>query len=331
MAFAKSLDTELERLDTLLSRQESRIRQAFADFVRDAKSEAVVKQASDALARGDTEGALKVIDGYITRFGTILPSVFQQAAQVELTSIAAQIAPILPTVAISFDPTDLRAAAVMRDAALNLIRAFTQGQRQATRQALTQAFATGQGTQAMARAFKDSIGLTATQEQAVRNYRGLLEGGSREALDRALRDRRFDPSVTRAANGGAALSPEQIDKMVDGYRGRMLASRAETIARTEAATAVSQARDLAFEQNRAAAGISSDDVISTWRTVMDGRERDTHRQMNGQVRPYGQPFQSPSGAIIRYPGDPAAPASERINCRCHRLWRIQVAEQQAAA
>lgn len=331
MFFAKSLDTELERLDTLLSRQESRIRQAFAEFVRDAKSEAVVKEATDLLSRGDIEGALRIVDGYIARFGTVLPSVFQQAAAVELPAIAAQIAPLLPTIAVSFDPTDLRAAAVMREATLELVTNFTSAQRGATRQALTTAFETGQGTQGMARAFRDSIGLTAGQEQAVRNYRALLEGGSRDALDRALRDRRFDRSVARAADGGAPLTPAQIDTMVERYRGRYLIYRSEVIARTEAVRAVSVARELALRQNLDAAGIGADAVTQTWRAVDDQRTRTTHRAMNGQQQPLGQAFLSPSGALLRYPGDPDAPVEEVVECRCHKTYAIDVGALKIAA
>lgn len=320
--FAKSLDTELDRLDALLSRQESRIRAAFGEFVAGAQSEAAVKEAADLLAKGDVEGALKVVDRYVARLASVLPTVYQQAAAVELVAIGEQLAPLLPTVAVSFDPTDTRAAMVMRSASLEFIRGFTAGQRDATRQALTQAFMDGSGTAATARAFRDSIGLTAYQEQAVRNYRNLLEQGSRQALDRALRDRRFDRTVTRAADGGDPLTAEQIDRMVARYRANYLAYRAKTIARTEALTAVSQARDLAFEQNRVMAGISTQAISSTWRTNVDGRERETHHDMNGQVQPYGSAFQSPSGATLRYPGDPLAPAAERVACRCHRTFRI---------
>jgi hypothetical protein len=38
--------------------------------------------------------------------------------------------------------------------------------------------------------------------------------------------------------------------------------------------------------------------------------------MDGQERGLNEPFDSPSGAQLMYPGDPDAPAEEVINCRC---------------
>ncbi|MDB5724627.1 MAG: putative head morphosis protein, partial [Novosphingobium sp.] len=48
----------------------------------------------------------------------------------------------------------------------------------------------------------------------------------------------------------------------------------------------------------------------------DKRVRDTHRGMNHQTVGQNESFVSPSGARLRYPGDPLAPAAEIINCRC---------------
>lgn len=53
-----------------------------------------------------------------------------------------------------------------------------------------------------------------------------------------------------------------------------------------------------------------------WRTVGDNNVRHTHKAMDGQIRYGNEPFDSPSGARLRFPGDPTAPPGERINCRC---------------
>lgn len=85
----------------------------------------------------------------------------------------------------------------------------------------------------IARTMRESIGLTQTQAQAVQNYRRLLETGSTDALQRALRDKRFDVEPSALA----ALTPEQIDQRVAAYRRRYLAYRATTIARYETLSA----------------------------------------------------------------------------------------------
>ena len=36
----------------------------------------------------------------------------------------------------------------------------------------------------------------------------------------------------------------------------------------------------------------------------------------------GEPFESPSGALLMYPVDPSAPAAEVINCQCQLTTRV---------
>ena len=320
---ASRLSEELDRLDALLSRQERRIREAFAQFVNDVRSPAVIAEVSDLLQRGDTEAALRIVDTYVTRMGAVIPRIFQEAAIGEALVLAADIGRIAPRVAIAFDPTDPAAADLMRRATLEFIVEFSTKQREATRNALVEAMLSGGGPAATARAFRDSIGLTAYQEGVVRNYRRLLETGSAEALDRTLRDKRFDPTIRRARRERKPLEPAQVDRMVERYRERMLRSRAEGIAITEGTRVTAEARDEAFRQAAEASGLDLSLVDEIWNSTRDQRTRDTHRAMNRQVRPFGVAFDSPSGAKLRYPGDPQAPAAEVIRCRCHKTRRIR--------
>lgn len=325
--FAKGPDeaaVELERLDQLLSGMEASVRRAFAGFIRSATDEAVISEVVERVQAGDIEGALAVIDSHAQRFGAIFPDLFTNAANTEALTIAAQVAPLAPAVAISFDPTDPAAATIMRQNSLEFVQQFTDQQKAVTRNALTEAIGNGGSRQTVARAFRDSIGLTTHQEAAISNYEQLLRKGSAQALDRELRDRRFDPSVERAISTDEPLKEEQIGRMVDRYRARMKAMRAETIARTESTKTMSQAREQAFRQTLEQTGIDAAMTEQTWRAVDDQRTRFTHATMNGQTQPLGQAFQSPSGAVLRYPGDPQAPAGEVIGCRCHRTFRIKI-------
>ena len=60
--------------------------------------------------------------------------------------------------------------------------------------------------------------------------------------------------------------------------------------------------------------------VKEWHTEMDGRERPSHRRADGQVRPLNEPFLV-GNSLMRYPGDPTAPADEVINCRCDMIIR----------
>jgi uncharacterized protein with gpF-like domain len=150
----------------------------------------------------------------------------------------------------------------------------------------------------------------------VDNYRALLESGNRQALERELRDRRFDRTVEEAIANDEVLAPATIERMVSRYHDRFLDLRAETIARTESLRALSEARQEATEQIIEQTGILPEAVTRTWRATHDERTRDTHAAMDGQRVGLTEPFISPSGAQLMYPGDPSAPASETISCRC---------------
>jgi hypothetical protein len=312
---------EITRLTGLIALLEGRIRRAFLGFVQRLRSGAPAKMVSDLLERGDLAGALRVVDGEAQAVGTAVSRAVYQAAEAE-----AKTAPeaLIGHVGIGFDPGNPRAASIIRQTGADAVRQITAAQRQAIQSAMAEAMQSGKGPEVAARAFRDAIGLTDRQRQSVGNYRRLLEQHSAEALERALRDRRFDASVQRAATTGEPLKAEQVDRMVDRYRDRMIASRADTIARTEGVKAASLGRQEAVAQTLEWSGLADDQVEKTWRAIQDKRTRDTHRHLSGQsVTGLQTPFRSISGATLQYPGDPAAPLDETINCRCALSYSVK--------
>lgn len=63
------------------------------------------------------------------------------------------------------------------------------------------------------------------------------------------------------------------------------------------------------------------DVVKQWDSTLDGRTRDTHRLLDGQIREVDEPFES-SGMKAMYPGGFGRP-SEDCNCRCCMLQRAR--------
>ncbi|WP_416355554.1 hypothetical protein ACLNGM_15050 [Aureimonas phyllosphaerae] len=53
--------------------------------------------------------------------------------------------------------------------------------------------------------------------------------------------------------------------------------------------------------------------------------RHTHRLLNGRAVEIDGVFYSSSGAALRFPGDPNAPASEIIGCRCWVEYKVDFA------
>jgi len=81
--------------------------------------------------------------------------------------------------------------------------------------------------------------------------------------------------------------------------------QAERIARTEVGGAMNQATEVAVD--------SLDiEVRKRWLSGTDGRERDSHRDLNGAVVDRNETFENG----LLYPHDPQGEAEEVINCRC---------------
>jgi hypothetical protein len=58
--------------------------------------------------------------------------------------------------------------------------------------------------------------------------------------------------------------------------------------------------------------------------VGDARVRDAHASLSGQKRAINEPFRSPTGALLKHPGDASlgAGGADLIHCRCAALYRI---------
>ena len=63
------------------------------------------------------------------------------------------------------------------------------------------------------------------------------------------------------------------------------------------------------------------DIVKQWNSALDGRTRDTHRLLDGQIRELDEPFEV-YGHKARFPSDFGLP-SEDINCRCALLQRAK--------
>lgn len=226
-------------------------------------------------------------------------------------------------VVVDFDAVNEDAVNQIREAKLRMIRELSDEARLTVRDILTRGITEGINPKEMALEIREHIGLTQHQSQAVANYKKLLEKNSAEALQRQLRDARFDPSVRRALASDTPLSAKQIEKMVERYRQRMLDYRARTIARTEAGDAVSAGSEQAFKQLIDQGVIDPSEVLRTWLAGDPPRTRDWHHSMNRQQRGWGDPFRSGLGTAIMRPRAGNLPGNERINCRCEVTYRLR--------
>ncbi len=216
--------------------------------------------------------------------------------------------------AVSFNVLSPSTIDGIRQLDTKVIETLKDDTRETVRGIVEQGLRDGKNPRAIARELRDVIGLAPNQQAAVDNFRAMLESGDREALTRALRDRRFDAAIKRGD-----LSADQVERMTDAYRRRMIAFNAESNARTASIDAMKLGHRLAWE-DAAAKGIVDVGLLEkTWRGVLDDRERPEHRAMEGQTVPFEADFSN--GQSI--PGD------TDFNCRCLAIYRVKTGSKSA--
>lgn len=343
------------QLEQLAESFEPSIRRAFLDAFYDARNQAAVRMVAELIAAGRVEAVADLVGLNAPRFSPLVEAI--RATYLRSGILTAGEIPALTSnfslggrwspsrgyrVAWNFDITNPEAESWLREHSSRLVTGIVEDQRQAIRLFAAEGMALGRNPRQTAldivgrvsetgRRTGGVIGLTSQQAQFVANARAELSDPDRMAayFDRQRRDKRFDATVRKAMESGKPLSAEQIDKITGRYADRLLALRGETVARTESLTAMSAAREESYRQAIEAGDISPENVTCTWGATGDSRTRHSHMAMNGQERIFGEPFVTPSGARMMFPGDTSlgAGVEETIQCRCTKRYRINYAAE----
>jgi hypothetical protein len=128
----------------------------------------------------------------------------------------------------------------------------------------------------------------------------------------------------RAAIAQGLAEGEEIPKIAARVRDAagVTEPRARTIARTESHGARNTVNAAAVR--RVASAFGSGSAFSRrWQAAEDERTRETHVLADGQTVALNEPF-IVGGASLDFPGDPAGPPGEVINCRCAQITIIDV-------
>lgn len=322
--------TTAQLYDALLTRYGREIADAFVAAMQDMATAADLQGMISAIERGDLAGALNALNLDETAYSPVLEAI--RSGYVESGTLATSRYPALAS--IRFNVRNPRAERWLSDHSSTLVREIISDQRVAVRQALTAGMERGENPRTTAlnivgrlnpatRLRENGIvGLTSVQEGYVRNAVAELQSGDpaqlRNYLERARRNKVFDRTILKAINSGEPVPAETIRKAVAAYKGRLLRLRGDMIGRTEALTSLRAAKREAYLQAVERGDIREADITRIWRDASDLRVRHSHARLDGQkVRGLSEPFVSPvTGARMLYPGDPTAPAGERIACRC---------------
>ncbi|MGE0536647.1 MAG: phage minor head protein [Pirellulales bacterium] len=154
---------------------------------------------------------------------------------------------------------------------------------------------------------KQGPGTTKPEDVFTASVRQALEGRSLDHASKTIGTTKeaLQGELKAAIEGGESV--KQLAKRIDQLYGQQMGYRSVRIARTELTGVVNEGtvKTLARE------GFTQKE----WSTVIDGRERPTHADANGQVVGINDFFRV-GGASCAAPGDPILPVSELVNCRC---------------
>ncbi|PRD42119.1 head morphogenesis protein [Phyllobacterium phragmitis] len=327
--------------DQLLDKYDRVLAEAFFQGVDAIKSAITLRIVVERLERGDVAGAVEAMHLEPEAFSA-LELAFTEAYNnggISLVENLPQLKdPEGNRVVFRFGVRNFAGEAFLRDHSAQLVTRIIEDQRIAIRAALETGLSEGRNPRSTAldvigrinrtsgRREGGIIGLTSPQERFVASARAeLLSGDSallRNYLTRQRRDKRFDRSILKAIAEEAPLPADMVNRIAGRYSDRLLELRGEMLARTETMAALGTARENAMRQQIDAGKVAEQDVQKIWRSAGDSRVRHTHRVLNGKSVGFDETFLSVSGARLRYPGDPKAPTSEIVGCRCHIEYRV---------
>ncbi len=319
-----------------------KIAEAFLAAIEDVRTNVELQRVIAAVQAGNLAAAIDAMHLDAAAFGAL-----QDALQEAYTAGGQTGAAALPArgadgtaLVVRFDGRNVVAETWLRERSSSLVTRIVQEQREVIRSRLAEGMAQGANPRTVALDIVGRVnrvtgkreggvlGLSAPQEQFVRNARQELASGDPEALrnylGRKQRDRRFDRSVAKAIREERPLPPEILAKAATAYERRLLKLRGDMIGRTEALASLNAAQHEALRQAVDSGAVDAATIRRSWRSAGDLRVRHTHMGLNGDTVGLDEFFTSPSGARLRYPGDTSlgAPASEVIGCRCIVSTRI---------
>lgn len=319
-----------------LNALEPKLAEAFRQSIEAIKSNVILARVVERLERGDINGAIQALQIEPEAFAALDRSILEAYNAGGVAAISEYPRVMDPQgnrVLFSFGVRNEAGEANLRIHSSTMITNVSADVKEAARITLTAGLEAGRNPRSTAldlvgrvdpvakARIGGTIGLTSQQTAMVEKYRAAMLSGDetllRAYLGLATRDRRFDRTVLKAIREGTPIPADMVQKIASRLADNNLKLRGENIARTETMMALGMARDDAMRQQIRAGKIDAMDVTKKWHSAGDKRVRHTHQALNGKSVGIDDAFQSPSGARLRYPGDPQAPISETSGCRCY--------------
>ena len=334
--------------DDLHDQHSAAVARAFREAMDALAVDADRRRVIQALEAGDVEGAIEALHIEGAAYGPLLDALDEAyAAGGEGVSLILPAGVLAAAVVLRFNRRAPAAIAWRADYSAALTDHLVTEQKAAVRTAILAGQARGARPSAIAtdilgrrspnqgKRRGGALGVTSLQAQAAVSALAELTSDDpadkRRYLERKRRNKRYDPIVKKALAEGKPVPARVADQAAADYRTRLLELRSTLIGRKEALAALQAGKHEALRQVVIVARLPDTAVRRRWRSVRDTNVRHTHQVMTGQTVGLNEPFRSPSGARLMFPGDPRAPSSETTGCRCDVLFVIETAALQQAA
>jgi hypothetical protein len=333
---AKSLE---QILDDLVATLSPKIRDAFQAAIQGVDDQVILADLIAAIQAGDYEAAFQTLGmskASLRPITAALQTIFEQGG----VAVGSTFPKILNTKAgravFRFDVTNPNAEQWLKDQSSTLVTRIQEDARVNVRNVMTRGLEAGNNPRVTAldivgrvvpatgQRVGGIIGLSQPQELWVANARRDLTTLNPTYFTRTRRDKRFDSIVRKAMDSNTPLDQTTVDKLIVRYKSSLLQLRGETIARTETIQSLNRSQHEALTQAVHMGAVKQKDIKREWDTAGDDRVRDTHAEMEGQTVGLDEPFTTPDGYSLMFPGDTSlgADAAETINCRCRVKMKI---------
>lgn len=325
----------IEKLIALLTPE---LAAQFIEMIQNIVDSATLKDITDAIERNDPAGAFAAVGFTRAAMAPFLDAVdraFVRGGVATTESFPKRIPiPGGGRVSLHFDARNPRAEAWLREHSAQMVSRLTTEAQENVRITLERGMLNGDNPRKVAldlvgrvdpsskKRIGGVVGLAANQEAWSANTRRDLEQLSPRYFTRKLRDKRYDKIVQAAIDSGKKLPQDTIDKLMTNYNNRALKYRGESIGRTEAIQSLNHAEWESYMQAVDQGALRRQDVTRHWDSTGDDRVRWSHSSMDKTYQEKGvgleEPFKSPSGALMMFPGDTSlgAGAKEVVMCRC---------------
>lgn len=324
-------------LDRLEREHGKSVRKAFEKAVRTARNRINFADLVRMIEARDIAGAMAVLgigNAVYRDFEIELTDAFEKAGRAFTNLVPKNVRdPRGNRVTFEFDMSNRRAETLLRRHAADKVTEIAERQVETLRQALTAGMREGLNPRTTAvriagrydrttgRRVGSVIGLSGPQAGYLENARSYLEAGDARYFRLELRDRRMDAQIQAAMDAGRPVPAALRERALVRYSDRMVAHRAQVVARTETLNAIRAGKHEAIDQAVEVAGLPADAVEREWDASGDSRVRPEHAAADGQRVGKDQPF-IVAGEALMYPGDQNGSPRNVTNCRCVEIARV---------